>query len=117
MRLRLFNKHYINSWGWAIALFFIICVSISNNLISSFEALPYRTKAACHNMPGGTLRERWLVRDVTSLIATLKYSHNVTHPTKKIVTTRVVFEARSSALFAVFSAKALLQTKFNVPVA
>jgi hypothetical protein len=24
------------------------------------------------------------VRDVTSLIATLKYAHNVTHPTEKI---------------------------------
>jgi hypothetical protein len=43
----------------------------------------FRTKAACHNMPGGTLRERWLVRDVTSLIATLKYAHNVTHPERK----------------------------------
>jgi hypothetical protein len=33
----------------------------------------------------------------------------------KCHTTCVVFEARSSALFAFFSAKALLQTQFNVP--
>jgi predicted nuclease of restriction endonuclease-like (RecB) superfamily len=32
----------------------------------------------------GTLRERWLVRDATSLIATFKYFRSVTHPTEKI---------------------------------
>jgi hypothetical protein len=34
-------------------------------------------------MPGGTLRERWLVRDATSPIATRKYARRVTHPERK----------------------------------
>ncbi len=38
----------------------------------------------CHN--------RSLVRDVTSLIATFKYSHNVTHPTEKICQLRKSYE-------------------------